>query len=371
MWNLIIFVITLIIGIIHGVYIDPSFNILISWILIGIWIVFTLKFFEKVRKHKEYHSPQNTAFFVFLPLIVGIYYSFWSNYTGLLGENILGDINISLNWWSILFGFPYIVYSFFSLYYMFRKYISVYFGTKSIKARTFGFFIGFSTIFTIVVYWIYFFNYFNQQESLLIPTNYSVNFFLILDLIITGFIVFIPGFLGKKIAMPQISPEYVTTRTRSINQTVGTQNNPIPRRQRYNTVPSPAVSTRSSRTSTSTKRAKANKPKAARMPTTIKSQKPKSNVNFEKLKPKGVNLTKDDFRCIFCFELPKYPEDNNRGIIICPECRYPAHADEFKEWTKNSSLCSRCDAPLPIRYIRNPKIIPTKLYVKVIRMFAK
>ena len=128
MWNVIIFVITLIIGIIHGVFIDPSFNILISWILIGIWIVFSLKFLKKVNKHREYHSPQNTAFFVFLPLIIVIYYTFWSNYTGFLGENMLGETIISLNWWSIFFGFPYMVYSFFSLNFMFRKYISVYFG---------------------------------------------------------------------------------------------------------------------------------------------------------------------------------------------------------------------------------------------------
>ncbi|MFX1276741.1 MAG: hypothetical protein ACFFBP_18925 [Promethearchaeota archaeon] len=382
MWNVIILIISLIIGIIHGVFIASSFNILISWIMIGIWIIFTLKFFKKIKQHREYHSPHNTAFFILLPLFIGILFTVWSNYTGLLGVNLLGASNVSLNLWSILFGFPYLLYSLFSLYYMFRKYISVYFGTKSVGARAFGFFIGFSTIFVIVGYWIYFFNYFTQVQTLLNPINYSFDLILIISLVIIVLLMIYPGIFGKRSSLPQITEDYITARTRNINENVRPQNRPVTRRQQYNTVPTPrtrsstsrsqsTTTRRTSRPTTASNRSKQTKAKPSRVKATPRTQKNKPQTNYAKLKPKGVNLTKEDFKCIFCFELPKYPEDNGRGIIICPECRYPAHADEFKDWTKNSSLCSRCDAPLPIRYIRNPKIIPIKEYMKVIKMFSK
>ncbi|MFX0105165.1 MAG: hypothetical protein ACFE75_06715, partial [Candidatus Hodarchaeota archaeon] len=80
-------------------------------------------------------------------------------------------------------------------------------------------------------------------------------------------------------------------------------------------------------------------------------------------RPKAANLSLEDFKCIFCFKLPELPKDNGRGIILCPNCRYPAHADEFKDWLRTSGLCSRCNAPIPSNYRRNPKIISVKNYI--------
>ena len=79
----------------------------------------------------------------------------------------------------------------------------------------------------------------------------------------------------------------------------------------------------------------------------------------------------EDFKCIFCFELPKLPRDEKRGIILCPHCKHPAHADEFKDWLRNSTLCSRCDTQIPARFIQNPEIIPTKVYLKAIEAIRK
>jgi hypothetical protein len=55
---------------------------------------------------------------------------------------------------------------------------------------------------------------------------------------------------------------------------------------------------------------------------------------------------------------------------LCPNCRYPAHADEFKDWLQSSNLCSRCNAPIPTSYKRNPKIIPIKNYILVVKHFV-
>ena len=97
----------------------------------------------------------------------------------------------------------------------------------------------------------------------------------------------------------------------------------------------------------------------------------KKTYNLNKLKPKGTILFKEDFKCIFCFQLPKLPEDEKRGIIICPHCRHPAHADEFRTWLKSSRLCSRCDRPFSINFIQNIEIIPTPVYIKAMKIIMK
>lgn len=86
-------------------------------------------------------------------------------------------------------------------------------------------------------------------------------------------------------------------------------------------------------------------------------------------KPIGSNLTKDDFKCIICFELPNLSD--GRGVVLCPTCHYPAHVDEFKQWTRSSILCSRCEATIPYNYLNNPKVISASNYIKMIERFVK
>jgi hypothetical protein len=93
--------------------------------------------------------------------------------------------------------------------------------------------------------------------------------------------------------------------------------------------------------------------------------------NYDIYVPKGAHLTIDDFRCIFCFKLPKYSVDKGRGIVLCPVCRYPAHADEFKEWSRNSKLCSRCNAPISASYRSKPKIMSVKNYIIISKHFLR
>jgi len=369
MWNALIILFTLIIGFIHGVYIEPSFNILVSWILIGIWIAFTLKVFEQTKKYREYNSPHNTAFFILAPPFFGIFFTIWSNFTGLLGENLLGDPYVSLSYWSVIFGLPYLLYSMLSQYSMFNKYVNVYFGTKAINARGFGFFCAFANFFVIIGYWIFLFNYVPSIDTLLSPIYFQYDLLLIFTLIGFGILIITPGIFGSRSSsIPQISNDYIRDRTRRINETI----RPRVRRRQYNTVPPPTQRTRTTPTP------KRQKPKpstkaTARVKTTTssKSQKSKSVSYYAKFKPKGLNLTVEDFKCIFCFELPKLPSDKGRGIILCPKCKYPAHADEFRDWLRESSLCSRCDAPIPSSYIRNPKVISVQEYLKVIKIFSK
>ncbi len=97
----------------------------------------------------------------------------------------------------------------------------------------------------------------------------------------------------------------------------------------------------------------------------------KKTYSLTRLKPKGTILNQEDFKCIFCFQLPTLPADEKRGIIICPHCGHPAHADEFRRWLKNSRLCSRCDRPISIKFIQHVEIIPTVVYLKAMKVIMK
>ena len=72
------------IGIIHGIILD-SFNLFVTWFLIGLWLIFSFKVFKNIKRYRSFNSPHNTAFFVIEPLFVGIFYSIWGYFTGLFG----------------------------------------------------------------------------------------------------------------------------------------------------------------------------------------------------------------------------------------------------------------------------------------------
>ena len=129
--------------------------------------------------------------------------------------------------------------------------------------------------------------------------------------------------------------------------------------------------TRTRSTQTTYSQTKSNSKSVHRSYATGNSAAKKKTYSLNKLKPKGTILFREDFKCIFCFQLPKLPADEKRGIIICPHCRHPAHADEFKSWLKSSTLCSRCDRPISINFIRNVEIIPTTVYIKAMKVIMK
>ena len=382
-----------IIGIIHGAILN-SVNVFISWLLIGIWLIFSFKVLKNIKQYREYNSPHNTAFFTIAPVFIGIFYSIWGNFTGLLGENLLEDTDLYLSWWGILFGFPYILYGSISLHRCFKKYNVIYFGTKSVNARKFGYILGISILFFIIIYWISFYSLIDFYELHLIPLHFLIDLNLLALLISTILIIMIPGLFGTRSQLPQLTRDYITQRTNRLNQLTSPRRNISPRRYRENfrttTSSSPTPSTRtvtnrsrsvshSSRSTptanrrSTTSRSKTSTRSVSRGPagTQVRSQQSTRKIsNFNLYKPKAGRLSTEDFKCIFCFKLPKFPEDRGRGIILCPKCRYPAHADEFKDWLRSSNLCSRCNAPIPANYRKNPKILTVKNYIVVLKHFV-
>jgi hypothetical protein len=387
-------VIFLIIGIIHGAVLN-SFNIFVSWLLIGIWIIFSFRVIKNIKQYRQFNSPHNTAFFTIGPVFMGIFYSIWGNFTGLLGENLLEGSNIYLSWWSILFGFPYVIFGSISLYRCFKKYSVIHFGTKSVKARTFGYFFSISIILFIIIYWISFYSLVDIYGAILVPLHFLIDLNLLIILISTILTLIVPGFFGSSAQLPQLTRNYIAQRTQRLNQLstprrsssprarsqtvrTTTRTSPTPRSRSVShttrtvshssrSTPAGQIQSRSSRVKTSsrTKSTRTSGTPTRRSQSTIKQ------ANLKLYRPKAANLSIEDFKCIFCFKLPEYPKDNGRGIILCPNCRYPAHADEFRDWLRTSGLCSRCNAPIPLNYRRSPKVISIKKYVVVYKDLLK
>jgi len=368
----VIFIIFLIVGIIHG-SISISLNIFLSWLFIGLWIIFTIKIYENVKQHREFNSPHNTAFFVIIPLFIGIFFSIWGYFTGILGENLLEGSGLYFSWWSLIFGFPFVIYGSHALYRCFKKYNVIYLGTKSIKARTLGYFLALIVIFFIIIYWIMFYTVGVFYESPLIPLHFSLNLNLLILLILTLLILIIFGFISAHQPLPTLTRDYIAQRTRRLNSLT----DPTRQRQRIRTVvrSSPSSSTRSvirttqSQTSRITPSSHRQTNRSSKKVSTKTVKMGSKAQNLDKFKPRASFLSEDDFKCIFCFQLPKLPNDRGRGIIICPNCRYPAHADEFIDWLRTSNLCSRCSAPIPSSFRRNPRIISIKNYLIIYRHF--
>jgi hypothetical protein len=372
-----------------------SFNVFASWLLIGIWLIFTFKVIKNIKQHREFNSPHNTAFFAIVPAFIGIFYSIWGNFTGLLGENLLEGSSLYLSWWSILFGFPYVLYGSISLYRCFKKYNVIYFGTKSVKARTFGFFLSISIVLFIIIYWISFYSFVDFYSTILVPFHFLIDLNLLIFLISTMLILIVLGVSRARTRLSQLTEDYISQRTKRLNQLTSPINTSSSRTQRKNTHntsrTSPTSSTRtfsrSSRSISQSSRSTPNgyiKSRSSRIKTGThsksrsksgepirRSQSKIKQIDFKLYRPRAANLSIEDFKCIFCFKLPEYPKDNGRGIILCPNCRYPAHADEFKDWLRTSGLCSRCNAPIPLSFRRNPKIIRVKNYIVIYKDILK
>ncbi len=373
----IILFIFFIIGVIHGL-ISASLNNFLTWLLVGLWLMFTIKLYNNIKRHREFNSPHNTAFFVIIPLLIGVFYSIWGSYTGILGENMILGSNFYFSLWSLIFGLPFVIYGSHSIYRCFKKYNVIYFGTKSVKAKGLGYILAISVIIAIISYWIAFYSV-SEVYSPLTPLRFSLDLNLLLLLIITIFNLIIFGFVSNRSNIPELTRDYIAQRTRRINSltTPSTQNYGTSTRSR--TVQTPTTTRTTTRTTTTKPRPR-NKPTSQSRSTTTKTTKSVQSQgvrsaprikDFSKYKPKGSFLSEDDFKCIFCFRLPTLSNDKNRGIVICPNCRYPAHADEFKDWMKTSNLCSRCSAPIPSGFRRNPRIITTKNYITIYTHFLK
>ncbi|MBY9008082.1 MAG: hypothetical protein KGD63_15175 [Candidatus Lokiarchaeota archaeon] len=281
-------------------------------------------------------------------------------YTDLLNWNWFEDSEFYffLNPWIFFLSFPLLMAGLSYIYTSIKKNDVVYlYKTKSMKARQFCILILFFTLILNVIFIIAisegrrFYDYY---------PNYTKIGLILFSFIIFSTILIIYGFL-KKSKRSSITSQNAIRRRRSEIQSLS------PPRTRSQRQSKPRT-----RNTTTTRR-----PSQHQTRTTSKP-KPRQNVRkttrireIERLKPKAGILSLEDFKCIFCFCLPKNPEDKTRGVVLCPSCNYPAHTDEFKDWMKNTQICSRCNSNISNSFRNNPKIVPIENYVAAIKYYSK
>ncbi|TFF96786.1 MAG: hypothetical protein EU547_06005 [Promethearchaeota archaeon] len=354
---------------IHGILLEPSLNLFLSWLLVGLWVIFTIITIAKIRTYRQFNSPHNTSFFVLGVPTIGLFYLYCGYYSELSNFYLFTNIQYfpSVSAWILIFSVPYLLYSLYSLFICIKKFRVVYiYKDRSLDAKKFSLF---------YLIWIFICNIIfvviiisRMEMVLFTPVIVYPGLELILYNIFI-FILIVYSIVKIRSRAAAFSRELIAQRRAQIESI---QNTPV--RVQRTTSSSRSSKARQQKRSTKTKPKSKPKPKHKQTPkshTLSKAEKKKLFQKVQSMRPKTSKLTIDDFKCIFCFSLPQYPKDQGKGIVLCPHCNYPAHADEFKEWVANSKLCSRCGSELPSSFRRNPRIISVKFYTRVIQYFRK
>ena len=393
--------------------------------MVGLWINIGIITFLKIKEYREFSGTLNRGVFIFSIILTGYFYSIWGDYTILFQTSLIGD-SARIIGWHLIFGMPYILFGNILLFFSYKKYFYVYFGNKPLKARLFctltSFLFGFLTIFYLLVQG----DAIEMEILSLSPQYDGFNLLLIFNMVY-WFVLGIITIVSKRLSYSGLPIRRVENQISGIDRQISNVNNYTrnlereeqnrrknaentrkksqqqaklredrkrkekekkqrierQRRQRElearrkrektqqnkQTSPTRSSSNRSSsRTSShSSSRVSSKTSGSSKKQSTSKSKQTKFLMS---MRPKSGTLTEDDFKCIFCFDLP-HKKDKHRGVVVCPKCHYPAHYDEFKQWVRNSSLCSRCDGNIPLSFRKNPNVIPTEKYLKGYQFWKK
>ncbi|MHA1674846.1 MAG: hypothetical protein ACTSYI_14620 [Promethearchaeota archaeon] len=391
---LVILIISLITALATGNSPQQDINGFFSYLLLGIWICFSSEFFIKVKKNKEYLSDQNYFSLVAGSSIIGSFYGMWGDFTTILTLSPDGLTFVNFNFWQLIFSLPYLLIGAVYLALCTKKYFYVHFGSKSINAMGTSIILSLGIIAADGIYLISHQTFLNLIIANIDPNTNDINVLILIQAIYALFI-FVFALITRPSGLSSYSANRVSNRLGNIDRQLADADRVANRaRQRERQARSTSdrdqkrraeekrkrdeerrkqENRRNRNRSSSTKKRQSKPASRQKSQKSQKSQKMTKNLTKQQLlqmKPKTGILTADDFKCIFCFELPS-SSDNNGGIILCPNCRYPAHADEFKQWIKSSSLCSRCDGTIPASFRRNPKIISTKHYLQAYKFWKK
>lgn len=401
---------SLVIGVILGYTPGTSVAGFLSFLFIGIWICYTVEIFIRIKKMREYRSTLNNGPLIFGNLLFSSFYGILGDFTPFLSQRLFPDTFLQVNFWVAIFSLPYLIFGSFLLLFSITKYFSVYINNNAFNARKFTVLMGFVFLGFDLMYIFLRHEVFSLGSLDFSHLSGTTNVFMIVHMCIIVIFGFI-GILTRNRSSSAYNLDQLTSRMNDIDRRINAadntsaaarrserrareaeqerknqrerekqrRKNEAKRRMQSSSRPSSSSrtysSSRSSRTKSSTKgssstRSKTRPKTSARSSSGSKSKGiSTSTKELAKMRPKTGVLSKEDFMCIFCFELPS--SSDRDGIVLCPHCRYPAHYREFKEWIRNSKLCSRCDGVLPSSFIRNPKVIPVKTYLKAYKLFKK
>ncbi|WP_371802212.1 hypothetical protein [Candidatus Lokiarchaeum ossiferum] len=386
----VVLVVSLLIAVFTGNAPSDSLNGFFSHILLGLWLCILFEYVSKIKRVREYSASLNNFVIIFGGLLVGTFYGIWGDFTTILQDVVL-PINVSFNIWTLILAVPYLFFSMILLSFCISKYFTVFIGTKSIDARPFMIITSLILISFDFIYLVLGGNVFQN----ITPVTSGINLIILLNLCVLV-IYFLFAITKRRPRISGFSMRGVSNRLNNIDRQIEDADRfADAARQREKKAQAQEQQKRDQRRrqrdlerKQSRRREQEEKARRKRQREQERLQRSKSkssskpqvsrttsssSVNKKELlrmKPKTGVLTPDDFKCIFCFELPS-TSDGHRGIVLCPNCNYPAHVDEFKNWVRTSSLCSRCDGTIPSSFRRNPKVIPVKDYLRAYKFWKK
>ncbi len=401
---------SLVIGVIFGYTPGISAAGFLSFLFIGIWICYTIEIFIRIKKMKEYRSRLNNGALIFGNLLVSSFYGILGDFAPFFDQPLFPDTFLRINIWVTIFSLPYLIFGSFLLLFSITKYFSVYINDNAFNARKFTVLMGFVFLGFDLVYILLRHGVFSLGSLDFSHLSGTFNIYIIVHMCIIVFFGLI-GIFTRNRSSSSYNIDQLTSRMNDIDRRINAADNTsaaarrserrareaeqerkkqserekerkkkeAQRRKQSSSRPSSSPrtypSSRPSRSQPSTKVSNTSRSKLSPKPSARSSSasqsKPitASNKELAKMRPNTGVLSKEDFMCIFCFEMPD--SSDRDGIVLCPHCRYPAHFREFKEWVRNSKLCSRCDGVLPSSFIQNPKVIPVKTYLKAYKLFKK
>jgi hypothetical protein len=343
--------------------VNPQITISITIIYLTLVTILLFKLIDEWRYYRSYNAPLASAIFICIPAFIAIGGSLIA-FTATLGdvEDILQillidmDLNLELfqldtfylffNLFSLLLCLPFYII----LGILFRKYYSRTYQNIFIFRRRFPsesiivLNVGFLLIFT--TFW------FDQKNI-----EISSLFFLVFTIL-----TFIQNYVMKFVIIPFRRVSRPSRRElQSQRRRTSPSRTPVASRQ---STSQPARVTRvEERTRRASQRSTIQVAPPIHM--TRSTKRKLTPALMASLTPAGQNITKDDFRCIYCYE---FPTESDKQVVICPHCKHPSHADEFQKWLLVANICSRCNKPInTIKMIR----ISGSSYQKVIHMLQK
>jgi hypothetical protein len=323
--------------------------------------VLLIKLIDEWRYYRSYNAPLASAIFVSIPTIIAIGGSIIA-FNATLGDSndilqiLFLEMNLNLEVLQLdsfylflnLFGVLSCVPFYVVLGILFRRYYSGRYPNIFIFRKRFP---SESIIaFNAFILVIFFVNWIDQKTIEL-----SALFFVLFCILI-----FIQSFILKIVVIPFRRSTRLTPRTiRSRHSSIRSQQTDRAARRPISSLSN--VSRPRNRLARTSHQSSVQVAPPVQVSSRIKSKLTPALI--ASLTPAGQHITKDDFRCIFCYEFPI-----DKPVVICPHCRHPSHADEFQKWLDVANICSRCNKP-----VNNVKMIRISgpSYQKIIQMFQK
>jgi hypothetical protein len=365
--------------------IEDNIDLAITILYLTIVIICSIRLFEEWRYYRSYNAPPASAIFVLLLSIIAVGSSLIANIATIgnspdfqssllnIGLDLeilgIGSFFIFFNLFGLIFSLP----SYFLLGLLIRRYLSGRYGSIFIFRKKYpNTIVSLYSILLSVLYIIYWWDIREIDLGSFAFVGVIVVFFL-------QFYVFrlvvVPVRRVTTSSQPSSRNRRITQSSNSSQPTRSSRSRPRSSTTRTNrTQRTSSISRNSSQSiSRSTQRSRSTRASSVTVAPAINESKKKTTTKQSKLSaaklksllPIGEHITEDDFRCIFCYELPN---EKDRKVVICPHCHHPAHEDEFSRWNAVSEICSRCNKPIAAKAIIR---LPGNQYAQVFAFWKK